>query len=222
MMSTRDRKWWVLALLLLATPGVLLACGGDSPQGAHPPTATRAPTSTVPPAPTDQSGNGRIAYPWPMQQHKASGTIIWLPSDLRVYEELETDFLVYWTWGGLTGPTSFPFAPDPNQIPILATPDFQGQLQTYLNQVHSQGRVTAYLGSQKQVPQAIQTCTQDGLVCQVYYNFPDATKTTYNTQTGQILSQTKHISLFVLVTQSYNKGAQRWQLSNLVSQEIAG
>ncbi len=215
------RNW--LVLLLLGAVGVLMACG-SAPLVTHTPSATPTPTSTIPPAPTDQAGNGRIAYPWPMQQrtNPATGTIYWEPTDARVYEELETDFLAYWTWSGHAGPTSFPFAPPATLIPLLATPDFQAQLQTYLNQLQSQGNVTAYLGEQGQPAQAIRACTQDGLVCQVYYSFPAATKTVYNTQTGQILAQTKHITLIVLVTQSYNKGTQRWQLSTLVSQELPG
>lgn len=213
----------LLAFVVLLV-SALSACGGPPPsQNQGTPKATHSPTGTVPPAPTDESGNGRIAYPWPMQQQRDNlGATIWVPTDVRVYQELETDFLAYWTWSGQAGPASFPFSPDPTQIALLATSNFQGHLQTYSNQVHSSGQVTAYLASQEQPAQAIQTCTQNGLSCQVYYSFPSATKTTYNAQTGAILSQTQSITLFILVTQSYWKEAQRWQLSALVSQELAG
>lgn len=209
-----------VALLVSA----LAACGGPSAsQNSGAPRATHSPTGTVPPAPTDESGSGRIAYPWPMrQQQNDLGATVWVPTDVRVYQELETDFLAYWTWSGQAGPASFPFSPDPTQMALLATPNFQGHLQAYRNQIHSSGQVTAYLASQDQPAQAIQTCTQDGLSCQVYYSFSAATKTSYNAQTGAILLQTQPVTLFLLVTQSYWKEAQRWQLSALVSQELAG
>lgn len=212
-----------MALLLLGTLSALAACGSPPVHRTRTPTATLVPTSTPPPAPTDVSGTGRIPYPWPMQAGQdAAGASIWLPTDLRVYEELETDFLAYWSWSGQDGPASFPFTPDPSQIALLATSDFQGQLQSYSDQIHATGQVTAYLMGPGQPSQAIQTCSQDGLTCQIYYSFLSTTKTTYNAQTGAILAQTTPITLIVLITQSYNKETQRWQLSALVSQEIAG
>jgi hypothetical protein len=225
-MSKIKRNWLPLALifLLLGTLGTVVAYRSSLLQVAHVPIATHVPTSPIGPLPTTQSNNGRISYPWPMELHKnpTTGSTYWLPTNARVYQELETDFLAYWDWSGHAGPASFPFTPDPNQIPILATPGFQGQLQAYINQLHTQEQVTAYLGSQRQTPQAIRACTQDGLECQVYYSFLAVTKTTYHTQTGKTLSQTKPITLILLITQSYSKEAQRWQLSHIVSQELAG
>lgn len=156
------------------------------------------------------------------RQNPYSGQAEWIPDDGRVYQELEEDFLRYWVWSGQAGPTSFPFSPDSNQISLLATSDFSGQLQAYLAQVQSSGQIIAYPFASAPVQPAVQTCTQDGLQCQSYYTFGSATKTVYNAQTGQILSQMAHVQIVFAVIQSYDKEMQRWQLNELQSQELNG
>lgn len=226
-MSKRCKKNYVyhptFALLLVGMLGCLAACGGHST--VHLPPAPTATSTAIPlAASTAPSDTSRIRYPWPMKQRQNpySGQAEWIPADARVYQELEEDFLRYWVWSGQAGPTSFPFTPDSNQITLLATSDFSGQLQAYLAQVQSSGQVIAYPGAQEPVQPAVQTCTQDGLQCQSYYTFGSATKTTYNAQTGQVLSQTAHIQIIFNVIQSYDKEMQRWQLSELQSQELNG
>jgi predicted small lipoprotein YifL len=213
-----------LSLLLFLSLFVVLAACGSHPTVKLPPAPTATSTKVTFAVPTATPDTTRIPYPWPMQQRQNpySGQTEWIPGDGRVFQELEKDFLTYWVWSGQAGPASFPFSPDPGQIALLATSDFSGQLQAYLTQIQSSGQVIAYLSAQAPVQPAIQTCTQDGLQCQSYYAFGSATKTIYNAQTGQILSQTGNIQIIFNVAQSYNKEMQRWQLSGLRSQELNG
>jgi hypothetical protein len=229
-MSKRFKKTWrafpTFALLfLIGVPGFLIACGNHPAMNLPPaPTATSTGQTPTAGAPTATPDRNRIPYPWPMEsrQNPYSGQTEWVPVDPRVYQELEEDFLSYWKWSGQAGPATFPFSPDPSQIPLLATPDFNGQLQMYLQQIQSSGQVIAYPGAQMPGEQQIQTCTQDGLQCQSYYGFGPVTKTVYNAQTGQVISKTAHIEIIIDVIQSYDKEMQRWQLSDLRSQELNG
>jgi hypothetical protein len=216
------RACCALLLLVWGIPVMLAACGGQ-PYG-KPPAATSTTVSTVIIMPTSTPGKARIPYPWPMKQRQNpySGQPEWLPDDTRVYQELETDFLAYWVWSGQAGPKSFPFSPDPGQIALLATPAFSAQLQAYLAHLQTSGQVTAYPGAQVPLQPQIQTCTQDGLQCQSYYSFGPATKIIYNIQTGQVVARTRGIQVIFQVNQSYNKELQRWQLSDLRSQELNG
>jgi hypothetical protein len=210
--------WLALTMLPLV---LLSACGGTNNQ----PT-TQRPKSSPTVAITITPGPARIQYPWKMMQRQNpfTGTTEWVPVDAQVYQELENDFLGYWTWSGQNAPASFPFLPDANQIAFLSTPNFRGNLQNYVNQIYASGRVVAYMDAQNlidgQPPQQVVNCTQDGLQCQSYYQFPSATKTTLDAQTGKIIAQTGPISHILLATQTYNKEEQRWQLSDLLSQDF--
>jgi hypothetical protein len=159
------------------------------------------------------------------QRQNGIGGTDWVPSDERVFHELEQDFLSYWDWSGQSGPTVFPFVPDQQQIVLLADAHFQARLSQYLDQVRSSNQVTAYLGADQAHPvlplQRVQGCTQDGLQCLCLYTFNATTKTVYNAKTGQVLSQTANINIVFEVTQSYNRGLQRWQLTDLLFQEFA-
>ncbi len=199
----------------------LAACGqANSQPTPHPKSSPTIGITTTP-------GPARIPYPWKMRQRQNTftGAIEWVPTDARVYQELENDFLVYWAWSGQNGPASFPFLPDAKQISFLSTSNFSGTLQQYIKQIQSSGRVMAYLNAQNliqgQPPQQVQNCTQDGLQCQVYYRFPSATKTTLDAQTGKVVAQAGPLTLILLATQTYNKEEQRWQLSGLLSQEFS-
>ena len=208
-------------LIFLSFSAALASCAGHSPVKL-PQTATS--TASTLAAPTAAPDTTRVRYPWPMKQRQNPfGDTSWVPGNDKVYGELEQDFLTYWTWSGQDGPASFPFSPDPNQIATLATPDFSDQLHAYIDQIRASGQVIAYRAAQPLPPnQALQACTQDGLQCESYYTFSFTTKTVYNAQTGQILSQQASVEIILLITQSYNKEMQRWQLSNLQSQAITG
>ncbi len=217
-----QKRWLVGGLALTMLPLVLLsACG----QANNQPT-THTPKSSPTVGITVTPGPARIHYPWKMQQRQNpfTGATEWVPTDAQVYQELEADFLMYWTWSGQNGPASFPFLPDANQIAFLSTANFHGSLQRYVNQIHASGRVVAYMNAQNlvdgQPPQQVLNCTQDGLQCQVYYRFLSATKTTLDAQTGKIVAQTGPLTLILLATQTYNKEEQRWQLSDLLSQDF--
>lgn len=210
-------------LIFLSFSAALVSCAGHS-SVKLPQTATS--TASTFAAPTAAPDTTRISYPWPMKerQNPYTGQSEWLPDDTRVYEELGKDFLTYWVWSGQAGPASFPFAPDPQQIALLATPDFSQQLAAYSDQIRSSGQVTAYLPTSQAHDssplQMVQTCTQDGLQCQSYYSFSFTNKTVYNAQTGQIISQKPNVQIIFLVTQSYDKEMRRWQLSDLRFQEL--
>ncbi len=210
----------LLAAMLLSL--VLLSSCGDKASAVPTRPPQTGPTSG-PPGITVTPGPARIPYPWPMKQR--TGRTGWIPVNERVYQELEGDFLAYWAWSGQNGPASSPFLPAANQIPLLATQPFS-ELQTYIDQIRSSGRVVAYTGArnliQGQPPQRVQTCTQDGLQCQVYYSFASATKTIYDTQTGKVISRTASITLLILTTQVYNKEVRRWLLNDFRSQEVPG
>ncbi len=212
------------AFLLLGALGVLVACSDQSAGQRNRPaaTATQATRVAQPTATTDSTV---LTYPWPMnpRQNETTGQTDWLPGDNRVYTALEANFLAYWTWSGQAGPAAFPFAPDPAQIPVLATPTFQGQLQTYVQQVQTTRQMIIYRPSGKVAlldQQSVQTCTPDGLTCQSFYTFDSRIKTICNTRTGAVIRQFGLVAVFFYVTQSYNLEAKQWQLSSLVSREI--
>jgi hypothetical protein len=150
--------------------------------------------------------------------------VIWVPDDVRVYQEMQADFLAYWTWSGLAGPTAFPFLPDEHQIALLAVPDFRKALQQYVDQIRSSNQVLAYRSpdpAQASLPlQHVIRCTQDGLQCESLYSFQAVTKILYNQQTGQILSQNANVNIVFDVIQSYDREMYRWKLNSLLSQEL--
>ena len=214
------KRWFSLGLFLSLFVA-LAACGGHST--VHlPPAPTATSTGLTLAAPTATPDKTRIPYPWPMKQHQVplSTNVVWVPTDARVYQELEKDFLTFWTWSGQAGPASFPFLPDSTQITLLATPDFSGQLQNYVAQVQSSGQVTAYLSAARTPIQTLKSCTQDGLQCQCNYVFSSTTKTVYDTNTGNVHTQTANLQVVVSADQSYNREMQRWQLSNITIQEV--
>lgn len=200
---------------------LLVGCGGQTP-----PKPTQAVTPSVPAAsptaiPTPPENVKRVSYPWPMKHQidPQFGINRWLPTNPAVYQEMEADFLTYWSWAGYSGPSSFPFSPDPAQIVLLATSDLSSQLQAYAQQISSSGQVVSYLNPDNfidgQPPQTVQGCTQDGLQCRVEYAFAGATETTLNAQTGTVLSRVSNVIILVHTEQIYSKELGRWQLNTL-------
>lgn len=218
------RAGWLLFLLLCTISAALAGCGGQPSVNSPRATSTTPPSATV--APTATPDSTRIPYPWPMKQHKVplSTNTVWVPADARVYQELEKDFLAFWTWSGEAGPASFPFLPDSAQISVLATPAYSAVLQNYVAQIQSTGQVTAYLAASNNPSgspqQTMKGCTQDGLQCQCIYIFSPLTKTIYDAQSGKIIIQTANLEVVVSADQSYNQEMHRWQLSNITIQEL--
>jgi hypothetical protein len=166
----------------------------------------------------------RVAYPWKMVKTTTSfGTTVWRPADKAVDQEMQFDFLTYWTWSGHEKPAVVVhFVPDEAQIARLATPAEAGQLQAYVQQVQSSGQLVTYQGPQ--LIQNVKTCTQDGLRCTNLYAFGATTKTVYDTNDGSVISQTASPDFFatVSIVQVYNQELKQWQVAQVAINEVAG
>src|SRR6185437_2825518 len=98
LISSRRGIFWLLLFLTLGAE--LVGCTDQQRVGPK-----QTPTAS-PPTPEAGTQSPRIPYPWPMKQQplEFSSGVVWLPGDARVYQEMEADFLTYWTWSGQAGP----------------------------------------------------------------------------------------------------------------------